>query len=288
MANIYLDTEFLEGTQKTFFGKTTKPTIDLISIGLVDQNGREYYAISNEFNLREAWDRWDKVPCCNMPSMCISKIEGHCEGFKRDYWIRENVLRPIYDELLQKETYARRNHWQLIEPFSYKSLKTLIRWNGKTNIQIANEICEFIYGPSESLSGESALEEARKYEISDKSKIPVFYAYFGSYDWVAFCWLFGKMIDLPKGFPMYCKDLKQIYDKAIDHLWFVIHVKNGDNRLQYGQESNNNFIDKICESKEDLSQTIRNAKDYPKQTNEHNALADAKFNLALHEYLKKL
>lgn len=31
-----------------------------------------------------------------------------------------------------------------------------------------------------------------------------------SYDWVAFCQLFGRMMDLPKGFPMWCRDLKQL------------------------------------------------------------------------------
>jgi hypothetical protein len=36
-----------------------------------------------------------------------------------------------------------------------------------------------------------------------------FWAYFADYDWVVFCQLFGKMIDLPDGFPMYCNDLKQ-------------------------------------------------------------------------------
>jgi hypothetical protein len=32
------------------------------------------------------------------------------------------------------------------------------------------------------------------------------------YDWIVFCWLFGSMINLPKGWPMYCKDIKQIID----------------------------------------------------------------------------
>ncbi len=32
------------------------------------------------------------------------------------------------------------------------------------------------------------------------------------YDWVAFCQIFGTMMDLPKGFPMYCRDLKQWAD----------------------------------------------------------------------------
>jgi hypothetical protein len=38
---------------------------------------------------------------------------------------------------------------------------------------------------------------------------PEFWAYFADYDWVAFCQLFGRMIDLPKGYPMFCMDLKQ-------------------------------------------------------------------------------
>ena len=55
----FIDTEFLEGPQKGWFGKTTKPTIDLISVGIVCEDGREYYAISKDFNLKEAWNRCD-------------------------------------------------------------------------------------------------------------------------------------------------------------------------------------------------------------------------------------
>jgi hypothetical protein len=42
---------------------------------------------------------------------------------------------------------------------------------------------------------------------------PTFYSYFGSYDWVLLCSLFGKMIDLPKGFPMFTLDLKQMMEE---------------------------------------------------------------------------
>jgi hypothetical protein len=41
---------------------------------------------------------------------------------------------------------------------------------------------------------------------------PEFWGYYADYDWVAFCQLFGSMISLPKGFPMYCRDLKQWCD----------------------------------------------------------------------------
>lgn len=41
---------------------------------------------------------------------------------------------------------------------------------------------------------------------------PQFWAYFADYDWVVFCWIFGRMIDLPSHFPRYCRDLKQYMD----------------------------------------------------------------------------
>lgn len=41
---------------------------------------------------------------------------------------------------------------------------------------------------------------------------PEFWGYFADYDWVIFCWLFGCMVDLPKGWPMYCRDLRQLAD----------------------------------------------------------------------------
>ena len=60
MSRYFFDTEFLEGTQKTVFGKTP-PTIDLISIGIVSEEGREFYAVSKDFNLKDAWNRYDLV-----------------------------------------------------------------------------------------------------------------------------------------------------------------------------------------------------------------------------------
>lgn len=38
---------------------------------------------------------------------------------------------------------------------------------------------------------------------------PEVWAYYADYDWVALCQLYGRMIDLPKGWPMFCLDLKQ-------------------------------------------------------------------------------
>lgn len=38
---------------------------------------------------------------------------------------------------------------------------------------------------------------------------PEIWADFASYDWVALCQIWGRMIDLPSGMPMFCMDLMQ-------------------------------------------------------------------------------
>ena len=53
--------------------------------------------------------------------------------------------------------------------------------------------------------------------ICDNS--PTFWGYYSAYDWVALCQLFGTMIDLPKGWPMYCHDLRSWLD-----LHFYSHI----------------------------------------------------------------
>lgn len=113
---IFFDTEFIED------GKT----IELISIGMVREDGAVLYLVSNEFDESRAND-----------------------------WVKENVLNQLGTE----------------ERFSRK--------------EIAQKILEF---------------------AGDK---PEFWAYYADYDWVVLCQLFGRMIDLPKHFPMFCMDLKQ-------------------------------------------------------------------------------
>ena len=54
--------------------------------------------------------------------------------------------------------------------------------------------------------------ELNKFLSKERDDSPVFWSYYADYDWVAFCQLFGSMVNLPKHFPMYCKDLKQYLD----------------------------------------------------------------------------
>jgi len=41
---------------------------------------------------------------------------------------------------------------------------------------------------------------------------PEFWAWYADYDWVALCQLFGTMMDLPSGWPMFCRDYRQVTD----------------------------------------------------------------------------
>ena len=43
---------------------------------------------------------------------------------------------------------------------------------------------------------------------------PEFWAWYGSYDHVALCGLFGRMVDLPTRFPMFTNDIRQLYKRA--------------------------------------------------------------------------
>lgn len=47
-----------------------------------------------------------------------------------------------------------------------------------------------------------------------KGTWPEFWAWYGAYDHVALCQLWGRMIDLPKRMPMFTADLKQLHKAA--------------------------------------------------------------------------
>ena len=295
--NYYLDTEFLEGKQqKRFFGVPmlgmrfdkdeqlelykleTKNTIDLISIGIVAEDEREYYAISKDFNLKEAWNRY-QLETDNTVGARIGCLPTQ----KKVYWIRENVLKPIFEELVLKEfkevdKYLERkflfNMPETYAPvcgnyFTYKDLKKLIAKYGKTNEEIAEEVKDFCKVPNEQNNIE-------------------FYAYYADYDWVVFCWIFGKMIDLPQGFPMYCKDLKQILDEKANALKMYEGRDCWSNDPKRFMKGDLQKDDRLATLDEKLKGLKKNHPNYPKQTNEHNALADAKWNKELHSFLNKL
>jgi len=221
----FIDTEFIEGFSKPLFCKK-RHFIDLISIGIVAEDGREYYAVSTEFNTKDA-----------------------------DQWVKDNVISKLPCRYPGQHDSPR--------------LKAeAILW--KTNKQIAEEIIDFTMPYAVCSNGESCckfydphpddLKEilTGHHELKMKVTAPEFYAYYADYDWVVFCSLFGRMIDLPKGWPMYCKDLKQILDEKQDIL--------------------NRFSTNALNLKDSVF--------YPKQINEHSALGDAKWNYNLFKFLR--
>ena len=258
----FLDTEFIEGpqTKRAFFlpiGKS-KPTIDLISIGIVCEDGREYYAISKDFNLKEAWNRFQRK------EQTMFEKQNAFKG-KKEYWIRDNVLKSIYTELEKKEIDNYKGftdpYYELDLNFTYSTLKRLIKKHGKSNEEIATDIIKFTSLRAEGFDG-----TLNPISVSRKPTPIEFYGYYADYDWVVFCWLFGLMIDLPEGFPMYCKDLKQESDR-------IYNLK----KEEYTKGGGRNFINKLS-----------NHPNYPHQINEHNALDDAKWNKELYNFLNRL
>jgi len=193
----YLDTEFIEGFHKPLFGKR-RHFIDLISIGIVCEDGREYHAISRDYNYKDA-----------------------------DKWVKENVIEPLYLNTVHGDM---RNQLHIS---NFNKLK------GKPNSVIAFELKHFL--KPWMLTPTMYHEKNRDIEL---------YAYFADYDWVAFCSLFGRMIDLPPGLPMYCRDLKQMMD---------------DRGLS-----------------EDWKQSA-----CPDPVGQHDALVDAKWNMKLHNCILK-
>lgn len=251
----YLDTEFHEYKKSPLFSGQID-TIELISIGIVAEDGREYYAVCNEFDLKAAWS---------------------------NEWLRENVLKPAFEELTWKsyieddiEVMAHRQSWSykkgIDEAFTLGSFKYLLKRYGKARESISKEIKTFVYNQNE--------EDIYNGTFSS---LPTFYAYYADYDWVVFCWLFGRMIDLPEGFPMYCRDLKQELDSRLEK-----YSSMGMSKIVYPEVSHNVFS-MLGEQGEGYKEhVIKDSKKYPKQENEHNALADAKWNKKLHNFIKDL
>lgn len=137
---VFMDWEFVENGI----------TIDPISVGLVAEDGREYYAIFNSpKTIRQA--------------------------VKHD-WLRDNVLSSLPVRLEADRTW--RGWWDVDHP-DYLCVKR--------RPAIVMEVREFLQA------------------IPDLE----LWGWYCAYDHVALAQLFGPMVDLPSGIPMWTNDLKQ-------------------------------------------------------------------------------
>jgi hypothetical protein len=200
------DTEFLEdGT-----------TINLISIGIVAEDGREYYGVNSEAD-------WDRI--------------------KKDDWMMENVVRHLPThrggEVAKRKAFGDTGYsWGGV---NLKDVRV------KPKLVIANEVREFLlHGVTKHIIvKEDGAEEG---PIFNRAEKPELWAYYASYDHVALAQLYGKMISLPKGFPMWTHDLMQ-----------------------------------LIESKGVTKEMLP-----PQSENQHDALADARWNMAVLKMLDEI
>lgn len=153
----FLDCEFIEDGL----------TINLVSIGIVCSDSREYYAINAETDWSKA-DDWvkDKV---------LSKLPSN-----KPYYIRDTSGK----RMIKVEQEHIKNNW-------------------RTKSQIAKEIEEFIFGSDERPTIDGYLD----------NKIEIWGEYCSS-DWVVFYQLWGKMVNLPKGFPYRPNDIIQFMEQS--------------------------------------------------------------------------
>lgn len=172
----YLDTEFIEcAKQRRVLGVkvgTPVPTIDLISLALVAEDGRELYLLNADCELAYAW---------------------------ADKWVRKNVLYPIFREYYNGDALL---HYT----FSLSAMRGIFKRNGKSRRGLELAIGEFVGYHQYQIVGCS---DGWRLEKDSGTPAPQFYADYSHYDWVVFCQIFGRMIQLPNGFPQYCIDLQQ-------------------------------------------------------------------------------
>ena len=149
----WLDTEFIED------GKI----IDLISIGIVAEDGRELYAQRDAANFKAGHDwLWRNV----YPSLLHFNFRTGGRACERNRMA--DTLRDIHEGRCAKHE----------ECAWYSDIRGMVR-----------AFCD-----------------------PDKYDKPEFWGYYADYDWVVLCQLFGTMMDLPKGWPKYCRDIKQLCD----------------------------------------------------------------------------
>jgi hypothetical protein len=147
----FFDTEFIENGQ----------TIDLLSIGMVDENDRTIY-LQNEdakFDFASDWV-WRNV----FPHLIHFDMAGRRSCSEKSYCTGDTRTGRCYQE----------NCF----------------WASRSQIR----------------------DEVKAFLDPEKYGKPEIWGYYADYDWVAFCQLFGTMMQLPKGYPMYCRDLKQLLD----------------------------------------------------------------------------
>jgi hypothetical protein len=164
----YYDTEFLENGS----------TIELISIGIVAEDGREYYAVSSD-----------------MPVAEISKHDWLCKNVVPYLPVKEpDAVRTAVEKRVKNgQIYNNLPGQGLAFALDYTNVLLKPDW------VIANEVREFFaYQQAPSL-GNNPVE---------------LWSWYGAYDHVALMQLWGPMNKRPPFLPMYTRDIQQEADRV--------------------------------------------------------------------------
>lgn len=259
--NYYFDCSFNDGFRKSLI-REKKYFIDLISIGIAAEDGREYYAISKDFNLKVAWN-----------------THG-IKGGEKIYSLRERILKPIYNELASKHILGGSQtirDTRLLE-FDYPSLKFLLKKYGRTSKEIAEDIMLFVWkdtwkkwvGPRNEF-----FQRGRKYGWYEDTPIE-FYSYNPIHDWMLLCSVFGGEDSLPYDFHRYncSRDLKQI-------LYDLVTARRNNAAITSPDINVASFDSYLL--------ALRHHPDYPNKadTQAEHSMVEARWNKRLHEFLLK-
>lgn len=155
----YLDCEFIDDGEK----------VHLISMGLVAEDDREYYAQSVEFDPNKA-SPWVKENVYTHLEIC-------------------SLTTNLYQIDSIEDKLRKHINGQCNPPKHYR--RSDCPW--RTREQIRSEVQVF-------------LDPAQYGQ-------PELHGWCSGYDFVALCQLFGTMMDLPKEYPHYIKDLQQVLDE---------------------------------------------------------------------------
>lgn len=113
-------------------------------------------------------------------------ISWDCDWSKASQWVKDNVIAQLPPRPSEIH-----NPW--ISPTDREASQA---W--KSRKAIASDVEEFLLGTDERPTIDGYL-----------GKPPEIWADYASYDWVALCQLWGTMMDLPKGMPMFTHDIQQ-------------------------------------------------------------------------------
>ena len=168
-------------------------------------------------------------------------------------WVKKNVIEPLYVHTVHGDN---RN---------FLDVHNFHKAYGQSNKVIAEDIELFIFSkmPAKAMEVDGNMTLIK--HLTDVH----LYGYFSAYDHVLLSSLFGAMMDLPNGFPMYTIDLKQMLDEKVEKI-----------------VSSLGWTDKNM-SLEDKLNYIKAHPTFPKLEQEHLCFYDAKWNKKLLEFLEK-